>query len=377
MPRVLQAYEPPDGGVAENAMQLALRLSEHGFEAAVAGPLESLPYARLEAAGVPVHRIPFERGYSRPWREPAALRALTRLIRAGGFDLVHCHSAKAGALGRLAARRAGVPSVYSPHCFGFVGDVGAPRRAAVALAERRLARHTAAIVCACEAERRRGLERQIAPPERLRRVYYGSEPCDTEVEVDPALRALRGEGLLVGAVTVLREQKRVDLLLDAAPGVFARVPEARIAVVGDGPLRDQLHAHAARLGLDRDERFAFLPFRAPPARHLRALDVYALPSAWEAMPIAVLEALACGVPQVVTDVEGTGEAVAAGETGLLIGPRDAAALGDAIVELLRDPARRERMAAASRARHAARFAVERMVAETATVYRDALAAAGG
>ena len=115
-------------------------------------------------------------------------------------------------------------------------------------------------------------------------------------------------------------------------------------IAGDGPEGPALRAAA-------DPRVVFEPFRGRAADHLRELAVYVLPSSWEAFPIGVLEALACGVPQVATDVGGTREAVMP-ETGLLIAPRDPDALADAVIELLRDPQRRARMAAASRARHA-------------------------
>ena len=92
-----------------------------------------------------------------------------------------------------------------------------------------------------------------------------------------------------------------------------------------------------------------------------------LPSSWEAFPIGVLEAMACGVPQVATDVGGTREALTP-ESGILIAPRDATALADAVIELLRDPERRARMSAVSRELHARRFTVERMVVGTAAVY---------
>jgi glycosyltransferase involved in cell wall biosynthesis len=371
--RVLLVFEPPDGGVAENVMQLALRLADHGFDPEVAGPRESVVYDRLERAGIPVRRVPFARGYGSPRQDARAMRALVSLIRRGGFDLVHCHSAKAGALGRAAARVAGRPSVYSPHCFGFVGDVSVRRRLFARTVERALGRVTAVIVCACETERRRALEAAVVAPERLRVVFYGVEDCPADGPRNPALLELRGEGPLAGAVTVLREQKRLDLLLEAARSVFERVPDARLAVVGNGPLRDSLEQQARELGLDRDERFRLLDFDPPSARHLLALDVFVLPSAWEAMPIGVLEALACGIPQVVTDVEGTHEAIS-DETGILIPPRDSAALADAMVALLRDEGRRARMSERSRERHAELFTVDRMVADTAAAYSQALGA---
>lgn len=370
MARVLLVFEPPDGGVAENVATLALRLGEHGHEPEVAGPANAVIHPRLRLAGIPVREVPLKRGYGSPSADLAALRSLVRLLRTGRYDVVHCHSAKAGTIGRVAARLAGVPTAYSPHCFGFVGQVSTGRRMFATVVELILGRTaTGAIVCACEAERGRALERRIATPSRLKRIYYGVEACDQAVEPDRALSDLRAKGPLVAAVTVLRRQKRVDVLLDAVPDVLRRVPDAQVAIVGNGELRDDLHAQAARLGLDREERFHFFDFEAPSARYLKALDVYVLPSAWEAMPIGVLEALACGAPQVVTDVEGTGEATTS-DTGILVRSGDVGGLADALVALLSDPERRRELAEASRARHAEKFAVERMTAETAALYSD-------
>lgn len=357
----------------EHVAQLAVGLGDHGHEVEVAGPMHATTYDRLEAAGITVHRTMLARGYARPHRDAAALRGLVRVVRAGGYDLVHGHAAKAGTLGRLAARAARVPALYTPHCYPFAADASAGWRALFTVAERALARLTAATICVCEDERRVALASGIRPAERLHVIHNGSEPCSA-VEPDPALVAMRAEGPVAAAITVLREQKRVDVFLDAAPAVLARVPEARLAVVGDGPLRDKLHARAAELGLDREERFAFLPFEAPSARHLHATDVFVLSSAWEAFPIGVLEALACGVPQVATDVGGTREAVDE-QTGVLVPPRDPAALADALVDLLTDAARRDRLGRASQERHAERFGLERMVAATASLYDEVLASA--
>ncbi len=375
VPRVLLVFEPPDGGVAECVARLALGAGAHGWDVEVAGPPEALPYEPLGAAGIRIHRLPFARGYGRPGADLRALRGVVALLRGGRFDLVHVHSAKAGVLGRLAALLAGVPVVYSPHCFPFIGEFGAPRRLVATGIEVALGRLGGTVLCVCEAERGIAREARVAPDRRLRVVLNGSPACDDAVEPDPALRALAAGGPVVGAVTVLRAQKTVEVLIDAAPRILAAVPEASVVVVGDGPMRDELHARAAALGLADDARFAFLPFRAPAARHLRALDVYVLPSAWEALPVGALEALACGTPQVVTDVGGTAEAIVPA-TGVVVPPHAPDALADAVIELLRDPARRAAMALASRERHASTFTVERMVAETVAVYESAVRGAG-
>jgi glycosyltransferase involved in cell wall biosynthesis len=370
VPRVLLAFEPPDGGVAENVGQLAGGLGAHGWDVALAGPQDALPYADVEPRGTPIHRLPFRRGYGNPAADAAALRGLLALLSDDPPDLLHCHSAKAGVLGRIAARATGTPVVYTPHCFPFIGEFGTPRRLFATNVERFLGRLGGDIICVCEDERRVGLAAKVAPPGALHVVHNGCGPCPG-ADPDAALAALREQGPTAAAIAVLREQKSLHVLIDAVPIVLAKVPTARIAIVGDGPLRDQLHAHAARLGLDTDERFAFLPFQAPSARALRALDVYVLPSSWEAFPIGVLEALACGVPQVATDVGGTGEAVTP-ETGRLVPPHDPPALAEALAELLADEAKRAAMGEASRARHAERFGIERMVAATAEVYAKAL-----
>jgi glycosyltransferase involved in cell wall biosynthesis len=335
MARIALVCEPPDGGVAEHVAQLAAGLREHGHEPVV---FDS-------------RRLPFRRDYAHPHRDLQALGALTRALQ--GFDLVHAHAAKAGVVGRLAARLRGLPAVYTPHCFPFVGEVSAARKRFGLASERALAGRTAALICVCEDEREVAIAHGIKPV-RLPVVHNGCPPCD----------APYAGGLVVGAVTVLRRQKRLDVLLEAAPRILDAVPGATVKIAGDGPESAALRALA-------DPRVVFEPFRGHAADHLREMAVYVLPSSWEAFPIGVLEAMACGVPQVATDVGGTREAVGP-ESGILIPPRDATALADAVIELLNDPQRRERMSAASRALHAQRFTVERMVAGTAAVYRDVL-----
>jgi glycosyltransferase involved in cell wall biosynthesis len=391
MPRCLLVFEPPDGGVAAHVATLAQTLPDHGWSPVVAGPTQATIYPELERAGVPLVKLPIGRSLE-PRAYARALRQLTSLIGDGDFDLVHAHSSKAGAIARVAARLARTPTIYTPHCFGFVGPVGVPRKLASAAVEGVLGRFTDAIVCVAEEEWRVALARRIAAPSRLHVVHNGCPPCPgaslqasgmapqasdpaapaAEIPAPlPELAALAAEGPVAACVTVLRQQKGVDVFLRAAPSILERCPHARLAVVGNGDLRGELEAVALELGIG--PRLRFVDFEPPAARALSSLDVFVLPSRWEAFPISVLEAMACGVPQVATDVGGTGEAVDDGSTGLLCPPEDPAALADRVVRLLRDPEGRSAMAAASRQRHADRFTVEGMTAGTAEVYRVALA----
>lgn len=347
-------------------MRLALGLRRHGWEPSLAGPRESIIYEAVHGAGIQVARLPFERGYGAPGADARALLGLVARLRRTRFDLVHLHSAKAGVLGRIAARGTSTPTVYTPHCFPFVGPWSLPRRVFSIAVERALGPGTDRIVCVADAERRLALEHRIASSRRLEVIHNGTPPCDTTLERDAALDDFRGDGPLVACITVLRPQKAVHILLQAAGTVLDRVPEARIAIVGDGDLRPTLESRARTLGLD--DRVRFFHFEAPASRQLRSIDLFVLPSAWEGFPISILEAMACGVPQVATDVGGTAEALVAGETGDLSPAGDPLALAERIVELLRDPERRGLMGEASRARHERLFGLERMVERTAAVY---------
>jgi glycosyltransferase involved in cell wall biosynthesis len=271
---------------------------------------------------------------------------------------VHAHSAKAGVIGRAAAELARRPVVYTPHGFPFVGEMSPARRRFGTTVERALAPVTAAIVCVCEFERELARATKLRP-RRLAVVHNGCPGCDAAPQAEQTERP----GPVIGAISTLRRAKRLDVLLDALPGVLEAVPEASVVIAGEGPEEAALHAQAIRLGVP----VTWLGFTPPAARYLRGLDVYVLSSGWEAFPIGPLEAQACGVPQVVTDVGGTREAVTP-ETGLVVPPHQPRPLAEAIIALLTDPERRAAMSQASRARHTERFTLERMVADTAAVY---------
>ncbi len=373
MPRALLLFEPPDGGAPEVVLNLALTMNQHGWSVVVAGPERTSIRRRLEAAHVEYVSLKhLTRGSTSPVADLRAFKSLDTLLRREPVDVIHCHSSKAGVLGRLVGLRRGIPVVYTPHCFAFLRDLGPLARLVPASIERLLAPLTSAYVCVCESERRAALKLSLASPDRTHRIYNGVPEPAFDTTPEQALLDFKGDGILIGAVTVLRRQKRLDILIDAIPTVLAQSPRARFAIVGNGPMQARLEEQAAALGLDEDPRFAFFPFRAPSGRYMSALDLYVLSSAWEAMPMGVLEALSWGVPQVVTKVGGTVEAVT-DETGRLVPPKHSPALAEAIVGMLGSPDTLAYARAASRVRHREMFDAERMVRETVGVYRSVVA----
>jgi glycosyltransferase involved in cell wall biosynthesis len=176
--------------------------------------------------------------------------------------------------------------------------------------------------------------------------------------------ALERNGPIIGNVARLAPQKGQRYLIEAAPAVLARHPEARFVVVGDGELRAELERQAAPLG----DRMVFTGARHDVPDLLASFDVFAFPSLYEGLCVAVIEAQAAGVPVVATPVGGIRETVVDGETGFLCPPRDPAALSERIIACLDQPGQARKMAETARRRVRERFSEQRMVEETLALY---------
>jgi glycosyltransferase involved in cell wall biosynthesis len=170
------------------------------------------------------------------------------------------------------------------------------------------------------------------------------------------------EGRVIGNVARLVGQKDHGALISAAPAILERFPDARFVVVGDGVLRSELEELATGLP------FEFTGERADVPELLAGFDVFAFPSLFEGLCLAVIEAQAAGIPVVATPVGGIRETVVDGETGLLVPPHDPPALAAAISRLLDDPALASQLAGEARSRVHERYSIERMVAATLKLY---------
>jgi glycosyltransferase involved in cell wall biosynthesis len=184
---------------------------------------------------------------------------------------------------------------------------------------------------------------------------------------------LEVSGPLVGTVGRLAEQKGQIHLLQAFPAILAERPEARLVLAGEGPERSRLEEEARRLGIDG--RVTFLGHREDIPTVLAALDVFAFPSLWEGMPMALLEAMLLERPVVAAHGVGVDEVVTDGITGLLVAPRDPEDLARALLRLLRDPREGARLGEAARRRVLDRYALGRIATEFDRLYRRVLGGA--
>lgn len=309
-------------------------------------------------------------------RDLRTLGHLVRIMRELRPHIVHTHTAKAGTLGRLAAVLAGVPvRVHTFHGHVFDGYFSPAKTRAFLAIERALARRTQRILTVSESVREELLALGIGRPEQITVVPLG-------LELEPFARAHehRGElrrelGIdqdtpLVGIVARLVPIKAHEVFLAAAARIVERVPECRFVVVGDGERRDELVALAERSGLGA--RCHFLGWRADLARINADLDVAMITSRNEGSPVALIEAMAAGLPVVATAVGGVPDLVTDGTHGHLAPVDDAARLAAATVALLGDRARRLAFGAAGRELVLARHGAGRLVAEIDAIYRQEL-----
>lgn len=295
-------------------------------------------------------------------------RLLAGIVAAVRPDVVHAHSAKAGLVARMVLRGR-VPTVYQPHAWSF--EAADSRACALALRwERWAARWTHRVVCVSEAERHRGEQAGIRAPWSvvlngvdLDRFAVDTDPLGARRDL-PELAALPSDALTVVCVGRLCLQKGQDTLLTAWSRVAERVPAARLVLVGDGPAEEQLRRAAPA-------SVTFAGAVEDTAPWYRAADLVVLPSRWEGIAVAPLEAMATGRAVVVTDVDGARESLPPDHHELgLVPPDDPSALADAVVRLLERADLRSVQGESGRRHVVGRFDVRRAGAAIAEVYRE-------
>ncbi len=369
MKRVLYVIATLDPAGAERQMaHLCRRLPRGEFEPAVCaltrgGPLEE----DLRRAAIPVHVL-----HKRGRWDLSVLPRLVALIRRFRPDLVHTWLPTANTLGRAAALAAGTRVIIASERAADVWK-GPLRRAT----DRALTRPTARILTNAYAVRRFLVERIGLPEKKIEVIHNGFDLVEFD---DAAARPLQGpvpesaDAAVIGAVARLEPQKGFPWLIEAAALLRRqKAPPFQVWIAGAGPEEDALRRLARASGVAEQVRFLGLRLDVPAL--MGRFDLLALPSLWEGLPNVVLEAMAARRAVAATRVNGTPEAVEDGRTGLLIPPRDAPALADALAALLRDAPRRRALGEAGRQRVATEFSMTRMVERTTEVYRRTLAEA--
>ena len=313
-----------------------------------------------------------------PLRDLAAVGQLWRRFRRARPSIVHTHTSKAGFVGRLAARLAGVPVIiHQPHGHIFYGYWSAPKTALFVMLERLAARWTDTIVTLTPREVEEHLDRRIGRREQYAVVPSGV-PTAALRDAAPARQAARArlgfgrDAFVIAGVGRLVPIKGFDLLVTALAEIAARVPDAHVLLIGDGEERAALESHAAALGIA--DRLHITGATTEVMDALAAADVLAAPSRNEGMGRVLVEAMALGLPVVGTVVGGIPDVIVE-ECGRLVPPDDAPALAAALTELGIDHPLRAKLGAAARPRAEA-FSVDVAAGAMRAIY-ERLARARG
>lgn len=300
--------------------------------------------------------------------DPLFLARLINFVWENDIDIIHTHLIQASLIGRFVANLLGVRPLLSTRHFGYDHkETGIMRRL-----ERLSAPMDSLILAVSEPVRDYVVFKEGCRSERVEVLHNAIDTRLFKMRRSSDAATGNPKTPVIGAVGRLHPQKGYDTLLEGALRVLREMPSSRFKIVGEGELLKPLQRRAEQLGIS--EAVGFMGQR-PPAEIpdiLAGFDVFVQTSNWEAFGIAIVEAMACGLPVVATNVEGVVDIIDDGVDGLLIPPKDPRALADRILRLLCDPELRRRIGAAARRKVEANFDIREMTARMARIYQELL-----
>jgi glycosyltransferase involved in cell wall biosynthesis len=359
----------PIGGAERLLVDIVSRLDRSRYDSVVCCIQEKGELAvDLEASGVPVsclHRMQ-SKGF-----DIRVIADLVRLLRRDRIGLVHSHLYHANLYGRIAALLAGVPVVATIH------NTYARRKLHRRVFNNLLSRVSARVIAVSEEIRRDVMQYDWIAPDRIATIHNGIDVGRIETRMTRRQARERlgiaDRELVIGCIGRLEEQKGHRYLLEA----LAMLNEdgrlagrLRLVLAGDGRLQKDLRERASALGVA--QWTSFLGTRRDIAEILKALDIFVMPSLWEGLSVAMLEAMAAGLPVVISDVGGVSQALGENQYGIKVPAGSPADLASAIRLLAEDPDRRASLGSSARKRVLASFSADAMMAELDRVYEEAL-----
>ncbi len=354
----------PIGGAQIHVRDLAAAVAAQGHAPAVITSGSGTFIDDLRRLDIPVRVLRHLAVPIHPLRDFQALREIREALTDLRPDLIAAHSSKAGILGRIAGRSLRVPVVFTVHGWAFTPGVPPLHAAVYRQVERSVGPLASKIIAVSEFDRRLGLAAGIAGEDRLVTVYNGMPDVAPTLRADPGRAPIR-----LVMVARFGAQKDHPTLFRALSGLRSHAWE--LDLVGDGPLRGEMEALAATLGLA--DRVRFLGQRTDVDRILADAQISLLVTNWEGFPLSILESMRAGLPVVASAVGGIGESVRDEENGYLVPRGDVEVLRSRIERLMASPELRLQQGARGRVRYEQDFTLDRGVERTLAVYRDVLA----
>lgn len=358
------------GGAQRYVHDIATRLPPERFAVSVAFGGEGALGRKLAERGIPTVPLPFLARDVHPLKDWRAFSRIVGLLREERPDILHLSSSKAGGLGALAGRLAGVPRiVFTSHGLAYDEDRGALAKALIFIATWCTFFFAHVVICISEDTFERARRLPLVG-RRVRLIHNGVDAFPLLPRDEARIRISKACGeragaLWIGTIAEFVKNKGLSYALDAFAALSGRI-EANLLLVGDGDDKRSLETRAGEKRLNPN---VCMPGYIPEARELlSALDIFVLPSVKEGLPYVLLEAGLARLPVVASDIAGVRDIVENGVSGILVPPRDTAALAAAIETLATQPALRARLGEALSEKVSRLFPVSAMVGKTVAAY---------
>lgn len=331
----------PVGGAQDNTLITAERMDPARFEVSLLAAKRGDWVTRVrDMRHVKFYQVNTLTRTADPINDLISLLKIYKIIKKNRYHLVHTHTAKAGFLGRLAAKLAGVPVIiHTYHGFPFNDFMAKPVRKFYILLERVLGLMSNCLITVSTLNWHRAHNLKLAPSKKLVTIYSGIDFSKLNVKINleqkKTVLEIPPDKKIVGWIGRFMEQKDPQNYLEAAVRVAATRDDLVFLMIGDGPLKSAIIDLSKKLAIN--SRVKYFSFRDDIHEVMQLFDIYVLSSRWEGLGRSLTEALYLARPTVATNVEGVPELVINEKTGLLVPPADPAALAKAILYLLDNP----------------------------------------
>ena len=340
MIKILYILEATSGGTQKHVIDIAKKIDKSEFK------IDLIYSTRRNKNFIPVGNDVFNNTYGLPISRSGSISDIAnilrirKIIKQNNYDIVHCHSTKAGFVGRLAAFISNHPNVvYSPHGFMFCDTRIQLRRLSYLMLEKYLGYITNKIIAVSGSERDLALKHNIVPNKKIITLYNSIDPSDYDdhnyVNKVPEKMLQKNSEIILGTVGRLYYQKDPITLIKSFKIINDNFPNTKLVFVGDGPLFDKCQRLINEL--DLQDKIKLEGFQKNSKDYYKMFDVFILSSHYEGLPYALLEAMIMGIPSVGTDVVGIKDLIVNGETGYLVNEEDHVGLANAVINLLENP----------------------------------------
>jgi len=339
MIKILYILEATSGGTQKHVIDIAKKIDKSEFQLDIIYSTDRNKNFVQESKGI------FNRTYGLPIRRSASFSDISnilrmrKIIKENKYDIVHCHSTKAGFVGRLAAFVSRHPNViYSPHGFMFCDNRILMKRFLYLQMEKYLGYLTQKVIAVSGSERDLALEHKIVPNKKIITLFNSIDPSDYDdfTYVNNIQEKLKsGSEIILGTVGRLYYQKDPITLIRSFKIINDKFPNTKLVIVGDGPLEQVCIKLIHDLGLDTKIELA--GYQRNSKVYYKMFDIFMLSSHYEGLPYSLLEAMSMGIPAVGTNVVGIKDLIFNGRTGYLAEEGDYKGLAVSVINLLSNP----------------------------------------